>query len=144
MSAVRKVVSSLLPKHRGVAGGKHLAQTSVEQDVLPPMPQERAPAEQGDVDGPLECSLELVMVAAEALLHGAAQQAARTFPWSGTDDPVEEQRLQAERSRSKRQQIQDFLRGGSENILELTTRDITLQEKESQQTSCVLTMRHPM
>ena len=38
-------------------------------------------AEQGDVDGPLEC---------------AAQQGARTLIWIGIDDPVEERRLQAE------------------------------------------------
>ena len=41
------------------------------------MPKDRG-AEQGDVDGPLECSLALGMVAAEARLHVAVQQAART------------------------------------------------------------------
>ena len=36
----------------------------VEQEGLPPMPKDRG-AEQGDVDGSLECSLGLGMVAAE-------------------------------------------------------------------------------
>ena len=40
--------------------------------------------------------LALGMVAAEARLHVADQQAARTLPWIGIDDPVEERRLQAE------------------------------------------------
>ena len=53
-------------------------------------------AEQGDVDGPLECSLALGMVAAETRMRVAARQAARTLPWIGIDDPLEEQRLQAE------------------------------------------------
>ena len=39
------------------------------------MPKDRGAA-QGDVDGPLECSLALGMVAAEARLCAAVQQAA--------------------------------------------------------------------
>ena len=52
------------------------------------MPKDRA--EQGDVDGHFECILALGMVAAETRLRVAAQQAARTLPWIGIDDPLEE------------------------------------------------------
>ena len=76
------------------------------------MPTDRG-AEQGDVDGSLECSLALGVVAVEARLHVAAQEAARTFSWIGTDDPVEEQRLQAEHNRNMHQ-FHDFQLGGSE------------------------------
>ena len=72
------------------------------------MPKDRG-AEQGDVDGPLE---RLGMVAAETRMRVAAQQAARTFPWIGVDDPLEEQRLQAEHV-SKMQKVQHFQLGGS-------------------------------
>ena len=59
--------NSLLPKHTAVAGWKHRALSFLEQDGVQPMPKDRG-AEQGDVDGPLECSLALGMVAAEARL----------------------------------------------------------------------------
>ena len=52
-SAVLNSASSLLPKHAAVAGWKHRALSFVEQDGVPPMPEDRG-AEQGDVDGPLE------------------------------------------------------------------------------------------
>ena len=85
-----KAASSLLPKHAAVAGWKHRALSHVEQEGVPPMPKDRG-AEQRDVHSPLECGLALGMVAVEARLHVAAQQAARTLPWIGTDDPAEEQ-----------------------------------------------------
>ena len=44
----------------------------VEQEGLWPMPKDRG-AEQGDVDGPLECSLALGMVAAETRGSTAAR-----------------------------------------------------------------------
>ena len=112
---MRNSVSSLLPKHAAVAGWKHRALSFAEQDGVPPMPKDRG-AEQGDVDGPLECSLPLGMVVAEARLHVAVQQAARTLSWIGTNDPVDEQRLQAEQN-GKMQQIQDLQLGGSENLI---------------------------
>ena len=46
-------------------------------------------AEQGGVDGPLECSLSLGMVAAEARLHVVGQQAAGTVPWVGANNHEE-------------------------------------------------------
>ena len=60
------------------------------------MPKDRGAEE--DVDGSFECSLALVMVAAETRMRVAAQQAACTLPRIGVDDPLEEQRLQAERA----------------------------------------------
>ena len=53
---------------------------------------------------PLECSSALGMVAAEARLHVAVEQAARTLHRFGTNGPVEEERLQAEQN-SKMQRI---------------------------------------
>ena len=79
--------SCLHPKHAAVAGWKHRALSHVDQDGVPPLLADRG-AEQGDVGGLLECSLALGLVAAEAYLHVAHQQAARTLPWIGTDDPV--------------------------------------------------------
>ena len=78
--AVRKAASSPLLKHAAVAGWKHRSLSH---------------AEQGDVDGLLECGLALGMVAAEARLHAAVQQAARALSLDRYG-PVEEQRLQAE------------------------------------------------
>ena len=69
----------------------HWNLSHVEQEGLPPTPTDRG-AEQGDVDGPLECSLALGMVAAEIRMHVAPQQAASNLPWIGVDDPLEEQR----------------------------------------------------
>ena len=90
-------MSGKCPSPQACSGGwlKTSRLVLVEQDGLPPMPKKHG-AEQGDVDGPIECSLALGMVAAAARLHVADQQAARTLPWIGTNDPVEEQRLQAE------------------------------------------------
>ena len=53
-------------------------------------------AEQGDVDGPVECSLALEMVAAETRGSIAARQAAGTLRWIGVNDPAEGRRLQTE------------------------------------------------
>ena len=44
-----------------------------------------------DVGGPMECSLALGMVAAEARGSIAARQAAGTVPWIGVNDSAEEQ-----------------------------------------------------
>ena len=74
-----------------------------------------------------------------ARLHVAVRRAARTLPWIGTDDSVEEQRLQAEQN-SKMQQIQDFQVGGSEKHIGITTRDMSCRKTEAQQTNGTLTM----
>ena len=67
---------------------------------------------------PLECSLALGRVAAGTRVRVAAQQAACTLPWIGVDDPLEEQRLQAEHA-SKTQNVQHFQLGGQQNSPEL-------------------------
>ena len=62
---------------RASAAWKHRNLSHVAQEELAPMPEDRG-AEQGDVDGPLECSLALGMVAAEARGSIAARQAAES------------------------------------------------------------------
>ena len=57
-------------------------------------------AEQGDVDGPSECSLALEMEAAEARLRVHELQAARTLPWIGAHDTADAERLQDEQHSS--------------------------------------------
>ena len=54
--AVREAASRFLPKHTAAAAGKHWNLSHVEQEGLPLTPKDRG-AEQGDVDGPLECSV---------------------------------------------------------------------------------------
>ena len=54
--AVREAASRFLPKHTAAAAWKHRNPSHVEQEGLSPIPKDRG-AEQGDVDGPLECSL---------------------------------------------------------------------------------------
>ena len=68
--AVRVAASRLLLKHTAAAGWKHRSLSHVEQEGLSPIPKGRG-ADQGDVDGPLECSLALGMVAAETRGHVA-------------------------------------------------------------------------
>ena len=64
----------------------------VDQDGVQPMPKDRGP-EQGDVDCPTECKLAQGMVAAEARLSVAVQQAARTLLSVCTHDSQHERRL---------------------------------------------------
>ena len=70
------------------------------------MPQDRG-AEQGDVDGTLECGLALGMVAAETRMRVAVQQAAGNLPCIGVEDSLEEQRLQTDHA-SKMQKVSKF------------------------------------
>ena len=93
--AEREPASRFLPKHTAAAAWKHRNLSHVEQVGLP-KPKDRG-AGQGDVDGPLECSLALGMVAAETRGSIGARQAAGTLPWIGLNDSAEEQRLQAGR-----------------------------------------------
>ena len=78
------------------------------------MPKDRS-AEQGDVDGFLECSLALGMVAAEARGNIAARQAAGTRPWIGVNDSAEEQRLQADYA-VRLHESANFQLGGPEKL----------------------------
>ena len=67
-----KAASRFLPKHRAAARWKHRNLSHVEQKGVLPMPKDRG-AEQGDVDGALEPSLALGLVAAETRGRVAAQ-----------------------------------------------------------------------
>ena len=104
--AVREAASRSLPKHTAAAGWKHRNLLHVEQEEVLPMPKHRG-AEQGDVDGPLECSLALGMVAAETRGRVAAQQASGNLPWVGVITPSEIHRLQAEHA-TKWQRVPNF------------------------------------
>ena len=110
---VREAAARLLPKRTAVAAWKHRDLSHVEQDGLPLMPKDRG-AEQGDVDGPLECSLALGMVAAETRGRVAALQASGGF--SCADDPSDIQRLQAEHA-DRVQRVSNFQLGGPENLI---------------------------
>ena len=78
--AVHEVASRFLPKHTAAAW-QHRNLSYVEQEGLLPMPKDRG-AEQGDVDGPLECSLGSGMVA-------AGTQTGGSLPWIGVTDDAE-------------------------------------------------------
>ena len=69
----------------------------------------------GDVDGPLERSLALGMVAAGARGRVAAQQASGSLPWVGVEDPLEMQCLQAEHT-AKMQRVSNFQLRGPEEL----------------------------
>ena len=78
--AVREVASRFLPKHTAATAWKHRNLSHIEQEGLPPVPKDRG-AEQGDVNGPLECGLASGMVATETRRRIAARQAAGNLPW---------------------------------------------------------------
>ena len=70
-------------------------------------------AEQGDVDGPLECSLALGMMAAETRMCMAAEQAAGSLPWIGATDDAELQQLRPDHA-TRLQESANFQLGGPE------------------------------
>ena len=111
---MREAASRFLSKHTAAAAWTHRNLSHVECEGLPPVPKGRG-AEQGDVDGPFECSLALGMVAAEARGRVAAQQASGSLPWIGVDDPSDFQRLQAEHA-VRMQRISNFQLGGPEKL----------------------------
>ena len=111
-SAVRHSASRPLLKHAAEAGWKHRSLSFVEDGGVKPMPNDRC-AEQGDVDGPLECSLELGIVAAWTRPHAAGHQAAGIVAWVGSHSVEDVQRLQGEH-RSKMHPLQNFHLGGPE------------------------------
>ena len=113
-NAVREAASRFLPKHTASVW-KHRSLFHVEQEGLAPMPKDRG-AEQGDEDGPLECSLALGMVAAETRGRVAAQQASGSNPWIGVDDPSEPPpRLQADHA-VRLEETANFQLGGAEKF----------------------------
>ena len=88
--SIREAARRSLPRHEAVACWKHAQESYVEQPDVPNFAKNRG-AEQGDVDGPLECSLALGQVACDARVSIALQQRAGTLPWAaagseGSDD----------------------------------------------------------
>ena len=79
-AAIREASRRSLPRHAAVACWKHGATSFVEQEGDDPTPQDRG-AEQGDVDGPLECSLVLATVACETRTKVAGLQRNGVLPW---------------------------------------------------------------
>ena len=96
------------------------------------MPKDRG-AEQGDVDGPLECSLALGMEAAETRERVAAQQASGTLLWIGVDGPSDVQRWQAEDA-VKLQETANFQLGARKSSPETTTRGTCCRGTEAWRT----------
>ena len=82
--SVRKAAREGLPRHYAVASWKHQCPSHVEQTGVEPSMKNRG-AEQGDVDGPLECSLTLGRVASSttAAMHTAQRNG--SLPWASSD-----------------------------------------------------------
>ena len=93
------------------------------------MPKDRG-AEQGDVDGPLQCSLALGTVAAETRGRVAAQQASGSLPWIGVEDPSEARRLQANHA----VRFANFQFGGPEKFTGAEDPLHALQQREAWRT----------
>ncbi len=82
--AIRAATSQTLPRHHAVTCWKHSGASAVEQPGVAPAQKDRG-AEQGDVDGPLECSLTLGTVAGKSKhdLHAAQRQG--VLPWASEE-----------------------------------------------------------
>jgi hypothetical protein len=82
--AVREASRETLPRHYAVACGKHAAVSQVEQRDVNAATKDRG-AEQGDVDGPLECSLTLGGVArtTRQAIHDAQRRG--ELPWATSE-----------------------------------------------------------
>ncbi len=81
--AIRRAVYEALPRHFPVICWKHAAVSHVKQRDVGPMPKDQG-AEQGDVDGPLECSLTLGEVSSSARAEVHGQQRRGELPWSSS------------------------------------------------------------
>ena len=74
------------PRHAAVVAWKHAATSYVEQQGVPPQPKDRG-AEQGDVDGALECSFTLGLVGRDARSAVHQQHRDVLLPWACDDVP---------------------------------------------------------
>ena len=63
-----------------MAAWKHASTSYVEQNGVDPVEKDRG-AEQGDVDGPLECSMVVAQVARETRMSIADSQRQGVLPW---------------------------------------------------------------
>ena len=84
--AVRKASMEFHPRHAAVAAWKHAATSYVEQQGVAPQPKDRE-AEQGDVDGPQECSFTLGVVGQDARAAIHQQQRLGHLPWASDSLP---------------------------------------------------------
>jgi len=82
--SVRDAARQMIPRHAAVASWKHSAASYVEQDSVAPTLKDRG-AEQGDVDGPMECSIALATVARQARVKVADLQRRSLLPWATSD-----------------------------------------------------------
>ena len=82
---MREAAREALPRHYAVTCWKHAAASEVEQDGVRPAPKDRG-AEQGDVDGSLECSLTLGRVAAASRHRVHVAQRAGLLPWATANE----------------------------------------------------------
>ena len=78
--AIRAAAREMLPRHAAVAAWKHASASFVEQKGVEPVEKNRG-AEQGDVDGPLECSMAMAQVARDARTSVAELQRSGALPW---------------------------------------------------------------
>ena len=80
---VREATSAALPRHFPVTCWKHAAASFVEQSGVEAKHKDRG-AEQGDVDGPLECSLTMGKISSLARHAVHDKQRRGELPWIGT------------------------------------------------------------
>ena len=111
---VREAACRFLPEHTSAVAWKHRSLPHVEQEGLSPMPKDRGGG-QGDVAGPLECSLALGIVAAETRERVPVQQASGSLLCIGVDDPSGIPRVQAEHT-AKLQRVSNYQLGGPEKL----------------------------
>ena len=77
---VRETSQQTLLRHIAIACWKHSALSFAGQSRAEPLPTHRG-AEQGDVDGPSECSIALEQVASETRTKVASLQRQGALPW---------------------------------------------------------------
>ena len=83
------------PKRAAVAEGKHCALSFVQQEGVQPIPKNHG-AEQGNVDGPPECSLAIGTAAAEGTTACCSTAGRRNPSMDWAHDKADAQRLQDE------------------------------------------------
>ena len=136
--ASSKILGFVAEAANQTAGWTHVSH--VEQDRLPLMLSKDRVAEQGDVDGPLECGLALEMVAVEARLRRCRHNKplalslglVPTTQWKNHDFKLNTT------VRCSKLEITQWV--AQKNILELTTRDMPRRKTEDSQTFGTLTM----
>ncbi len=79
--AIRASACQTLPRHYPALCLKHSAVSHAEQDGCEDTPKDRG-AEQGDVDGPLECAITLATVAVKVRAAIHKGQLLGQLPWA--------------------------------------------------------------